>query len=157
MDIHKQIDRTFVYGLLEQCNSKFIPADRTYIYAEAINEGFNNNFISAAHLLTPQIENSLRYIASQNGVETTKWGADIQHENIFGGILNKIKDFTNRDLHSELHNFLGGGNVNFRNDLCHGLISPSFIDHYGVYLWWLTLKMVFQTEEYFSFTKSASA
>jgi hypothetical protein len=144
MDIHKQIDRAFVFGLLEQCNGKFVP--------EGINEGFNNNFISAAHLLVPQLENSFRYIALQNGVETTKWSDDLQHQNVFGGSLEKIKDFTKSDLHKELHNFLVNSNVNFRNELCHGLISPILIEHYGSYLWWLTLKMVLQTENYFSFT-----
>jgi hypothetical protein len=152
IDIHKLIDRDFVFGLLDQCKSKFISEDRIYIYAEAIYEGFNNNFISAAHLLIPQFENSFRHIASQNGIETTKWTDNLQHQNIFGGVLEKIKDFTKDDLHKELHNFLVDSNTNFRNELCHGLISPIIIEHYGTYLWWLTLKMVFQTENYFSFS-----
>ncbi len=154
MDIHKQIDKAFVLGLLEQCNSRFIPKDRVYIYAQALNDGFNNNFIPAAHLLVPQFENSFRHIALQNGIETTKWDNELQHQNIFGGILEKIKDFTNRDLYKELSNFLVESNSNFRNEVSHGLISPILIDHYGSYLWWLTLKMVLETENYFSFIKT---
>ncbi len=105
MDIHKPTDKTYVLGLLTKCNSRFIPNDRVYIFAQAVSEGFNKNFIPAVHLLVPQFENSFRYIASQNAIETTKWGAELQHQNIFGGILEKIKDFTNSDLHKELVNF----------------------------------------------------
>lgn len=73
MDIHKKTDRDFIFALIQNLNSRFIPDDRKYIYAEGIYRGFNNDYISAAHLLLPQFENSFRYIASQNGINTTKW------------------------------------------------------------------------------------
>lgn len=152
MDMNKEIDNEFIVNLLKECKSKFIPSDRIYIYSECIIEGFNNKFILAAHLLMPQFENSLRYIASQNGIETTKLADEIQHENMLGGCLEKIRHLTNNDLHNELKNFLIDiSTVNFRNELSHGLMSTNLINHYGLYLWWLSLKLIFQTEKYFSF------
>lgn len=152
MDTHKKIDEDFILNSITQSKSRFIPIDRIYIYTIGIFEGFNNNFILAAHLLMPQFENSLRYVASQNGIETTKLTEEIQHENMLGGCLEKIMGFTNNDLHKELKNFLIDiSMVNFRNELSHGLMSTNLIDHYGLYLWWLSLKLIFQTESYFSF------
>lgn len=152
MDTHKKIDEDFILNSITQSKSRFIPTDRIYIYTIGIFEGFNNNFILAAHLLMPQFENSLRYVASQNGIETTKLADEIQHENMLGGCLEKIMDFTNNDLHKELKNFLiDASTTNFRNELSHGLMSTNLIDHYGIYLWWLSLKLIFQTEKHFSF------
>jgi hypothetical protein len=151
IDIYQQSDLQHIFDSLKQRKSKFIPEDRISIYAMALNEGFRNRFTTAVHLLIPQIENSFRYIANQNGIETINWAADLQYQKIFRGILEKIKNFTNSDLHEELCNFFIDQNNNFRNNLCHGLLQSSEIEYYGYYVWWLSLKMIFQTESYFSF------
>lgn len=152
MDIHRMVDKGSVANLIQGSKNRFVPDDRIYIYVEGIYEGFNNNFIAAAHLLMPQLENSFRNIANQYGIETTNWAAETQHQNMFGGCLEKIKDQVDDDLYKELHSFLvDTSTTNFRNELLHGLISPVLINHYGMYLWWLTLKLVFQTEHYFCF------
>ena len=77
-----------------------------------------------------------------------------------GSILNTDKNgkmldgICDRDLLLELNNFLVDGNgVNFRNRICHGLISPIETEYYGIYLWWITLKMLYQTDKYFSINK----
>lgn len=153
MDIFKVLDRPFVFQFIYDLKSRFIPDDRTYIFAEGLYEGFQNNCLTATHLLMPQIENSFRHIASQNGVQTTKWTAELQHQRMFVKSLEKIKEFTNNDLYSELHHFLADTDTNFRNEICHGLMPTALVDYYGPYFWWLTLKLVVQTEQYFSFPK----
>lgn len=154
MDIDRKIKRDFVFYLIDQCNSKFIPKEREYIFAEGLYAGFQNDFILSSHLLIPQIENSLKFIAQQNNTTISKLTEEIQQDNTLGGILEKIKIITKADLYAELYGFLVDANdTNFRNELCHGLMNPVLLEHYGIYLWWLSLKMIIQTEDYFSFTE----
>lgn len=157
MDInHELISKNLVTAMVIKCNSSFIPKDREYFFIEGLYQGFQNNFSLASHLLIPQIENSLKCIIELNGRNTIKLAEEIQNDNTLGGILsieknNKMLDgICNSNLLLELNNFLCDGNsVNFRNRLCHGLISPFETEYFGFYLWWLTLKMIKQTEKYF--------
>lgn len=154
MDFDKFITKELVLHLIEKSESKFIPKNRTHLFVEGIHEGFNNNFILASHILIPQIENSLKFIIEQNEGNTTRLTEEIQNDNTLGGILEGrlLNGICDEDLLIELNNFLIDGNsVNFRNEICHGLMEPFTINYYGIYLWWLTLKMVIQTDEYFKF------
>ncbi|MDR5589010.1 DUF4209 domain-containing protein [Salegentibacter agarivorans] len=160
MDFDKIISKELVYSLIDKSKSNFIPSHRTYLFAEGLYQGFANNFILSTHILLPQIENSLKDIIQQNGRNTTRLTDDIQNDNTLGSILsidksNKMLDgICDKDLLLELNNFLiDGNNTNFRNQVCHGLIEPILIDYYGIYLWWLTLKMSIKTEELFKFNK----
>ncbi|MEJ7684609.1 MAG: hypothetical protein WKG06_43525 [Segetibacter sp.] len=96
MDIHKKTDRDFIFALIQNLNSRFIPDDRKYIYAEGIYRGFNNDYISAAHLLLPQFENSFRYIASQNGINTTKWTEELRTSECLWWELGENERFIKR-------------------------------------------------------------
>lgn len=160
MDLDVQVSRDWVAEMINACRSPFIPKDREYLFIEGIYSGFQNNFILASHLLIPQIENSLKYIIETNNRNTIKLSDDIQNDNTLGGILNteengKMLDgICKKNLLLELNSFLVDGNsVNFRNKISHGLISPLEINYYGIYLWWLSLKMIVQTEEYFKIDK----
>lgn len=151
MDEDKIIDRDAVfYHILEKCNSKCIPPDRKWLFASGIYCGFNNDFITSAHILVPQLENSLKYILENQGILTSKIYDEIQHDNMFGGILDLYIKHNDHDIFYELKDFLlENSSVNFRNELCHGLLSPFIIEHYGIYVWWLTLKMIFDSEKIF--------
>ncbi|WP_160139913.1 DUF4209 domain-containing protein [Chryseobacterium sp. c4a] len=160
MDLDVKVSRDWVAEMISECNSPFIPKDREYLFIEGIYTGFQNNFILASHLLLPQIENSLKYIIEANNRNTIRLSDDIQNDNTLGGVLNteengKMLDgICEKNLLLELNNFLVDGNsVNFRNKISHGLISPLEINYYGIYLWWLSLKMIVQTEEYFKIDK----
>ncbi len=134
--------------ILEKINSKFIPQDRTYLFEKGILYGIENDFNAAAHILLPQIENSLRYIAHQKEIITTQLSQNLQQENTLGGTLEKLKGEMSNDLWSELDHFLASG-CNFRNNVMHGLISPLVIEQVGIYLWWLCLKIIYNTDEFF--------
>lgn len=158
MDLHQKVSREAVYALVEKTQSHFIPKDRIFIFAQGFYDGFNNEFISSAHLLLPQMENSLRYIATQAGMVMTNYDKKEQHENILGGTLQKMEGIIDADLLAELKNFLNDtSSVNFRNELAHGLMNSVLIHHYGKYLWWLFLKLVFQTSIYFKLEKPVIA
>ncbi|WP_367915784.1 DUF4209 domain-containing protein [Leadbetterella sp. DM7] len=156
MDLDRQITKDLIAEMIIRCKSPFIPEGREYFFIEGIYYGFQNNFILASHLLIPQIENSLKQIIELNGRNTIKLPEEIQNDNTLGSILNteingKMLDgICNRDLLLELNSFLVDGNsTNFRNRICHGLISTFEANHYGIYLWWLTLKMIKQAEQNF--------
>lgn len=156
MDLEKMLEKNFVYGLVEFSRSKFIPEGREIMYAQGLYEGFNNNYIAAAHLLVPQIENSLKHIGELKGINMTLYEKKVQHDNTFGGCLDKI-EILSPNLVMELRNFFTDNSaVNFRNDLLHGLIEPMLIEHYGKYVWWLTLKLIMQTESFFDLSQKSS-
>ncbi|KQK26100.1 hypothetical protein AR438_10995 [Chryseobacterium aquaticum] len=157
MDSYEKISRKVVSEFILSANSPFIPKGREHFFVEGIYSGFQNNYISSSHLLIPQIENSLKNIVEMNGRNTVRLADDIQNDNTLGAILKSdnpdkmLNGLCNEDLILELQSFLLDGNsVNFRNRICHGLIEPAEIDFYGIYLWWLTLRMVFHTKELFS-------
>jgi len=52
-------------------NSPFVPMNREYIFAEGLDAGLKGNFMIAAHLLIPQVENSMRVLLNQLGINTT--------------------------------------------------------------------------------------
>lgn len=151
MDEDKIINRDMVYNLLfDKCKSNFIPEDRKWLFAKGINAGFSNDFITASHILIPQIENSLKYIVKKNGLLSAKLYDDIQQDNMLGGLLESLIKVNGHDLFFELKDFLiENSDVNFRNELCHGLLAPFQISHYGIYVWWICLKMIYDKEKIF--------
>lgn len=143
--------------------SPFIPEGREAFFLEGLYLGFQNNFMTAGHLLIPQIENCLKNIVEKNGRNTIKLDEAVQHDNTLGSLLslkesgNMLDGLCNKDLLSELNSFLIDGNsANFRYKICHGLASPAESYHYGVYVWWITLKMVLLTKEFFEIPKCDS-
>ncbi len=142
------IDERFIHEHLIKLNSKFIPQDRLQLFVQGLYLGFKGDFSLAAHVLLPQMENSFRHIAQQHDVITTKLAEAIQHESTMGGILEKIKPHTETDLWQELNHFLVDG-IGFRNEAMHGLLSHGQMYHYGIYLWWLCLKIIYNTDRYF--------
>jgi hypothetical protein len=67
--------------------SPFVPAGREHIFARGLYAGFNHDFLTAVHLLVPQIENSLRHLMQQRNIITTKLDKDgIQREIDLNGL-----------------------------------------------------------------------
>ena len=151
MDSDKILNRdTVFYHILEKCDSEFIPADRKWLFANGIYHGFNNDFVTSAHILVPQLENSLKYVLENNGFLTSKIYDEVQHDNTLGGLLDMFVKGNNHEIFYELKDFLiENSSINFRNELCHGLLPPFIIEHYGVYVWWLTLKLIINKENVF--------
>ena len=63
-----------------------------------------------------------------------------------------MKKVTDPDLWSDLKMFLIDGE-GFRNHALLGLSSMQELERNGIYLWWLCLKMIHQTDSYFGFDK----
>jgi len=155
LDSYGEINEAMVEQLLHESKSPMLAGDRVYMYTLAISAGFKNNFIIAAHLLLPQLEYSLRYLGTQNGITMTTYDKDLHLENTMGGTLEKLRPLANEDIIDELISFLTDkNNVNFRNDLLHGEMETILVHKYGMYIWWLSLKLILQTKSMFPHIKT---
>lgn len=128
--------------------SPLVPPDHEFIFAKGAIRFFAGDDMEAAHLMLPQLENSLRYVLSLSGVETNKINADgTQEEAMLSRLLETHREalltifpasvLQELDL---LFNFRGGPSV--RNELAHGKMSDS--DFWGsdvAYSVWLVLRM----------------
>jgi len=154
MDTDGEKGKDSLKKIINANTSRFVPKDREELILAGLYAGFNNDFSTASHLLIPQLENSFKYILEQNNTIYVKVGEDIQYDNTLGGVLSKMNEnVINNELYNELNRFLIDGNyVNFRNNLCHGLINKFQIEYYGIYLWQLCLRFIINTDEYFEFS-----
>lgn len=150
MDLYDMPIKEAVFEMLAEIKSPLVSNTRIYPYTEGLFQGFQNNYVISAHLLVPQLENSLRELATQNHISVTNYEKREEFENTLGGTLDKTGHLIKEELLVELRSFFTDStSVNFRNELLHGLMSTDLIQHYGIYNWWLMLKMIFQTKRYF--------
>lgn len=121
---------------LEQCDfiplvamSHFVPADREDIYNLAFARFFGGDFISALHILVPQLENSLRYVLKLTGHEPSSIKSDMTQENRSLSVMLKrdrdsLEKIYGQAIVFEIENlfdFDGGPAV--RHQVAHGLVS----------------------------------
>lgn len=126
-------------------NNPFIRQGHEYLYSKGLFAGLNGDFATAAHLLIPQIESSLRYVLEQHGVETTILKEGVQEYWTLGKILSHeiIIEVLGEDIVYELQSLLIEKLYsNLRNEMAHGLVHAGHFFQPAVqYLWWLTLRL----------------
>ena len=109
--------------------SPFVPADRANLFSMAFARFFGGDFISALHILVPQLENSLRYILKQAGKDPSSIRSDMTQENRnLSELLTKdresLEEVFGAAIVYEIENlfdFRGGPSL--RHQLAHGLVS----------------------------------
>ncbi len=126
--------------------SPFVPPDCVNVYAHGLSLGFNGDFLTAAHILIPQMENSIRHILNVHNIPTSKQtSSGTQEEKSLNVILNcsELEAILERDLIFDLKGLLiKKEGSNLRNDLMHGLLSDDQLSSSDmVYLYWLALRM----------------
>lgn len=122
----------------------FIPKGREPLYARGLLAGLQGDPVVAAHLLIPQLENSLRHILKQKGFITSNLTSGMIQDDY---TLNKIidlpglKEILNENIIFTLKGLLVERmGSNLRNEICHGLFDHNqFFTAQLAYLWWLTL------------------
>ena len=125
-------------------HSSIVPPKRTRFFGKGLIEGYKGDFDAAFRELAPQIENLIRFHLKQYGVNTRKRKNGIDEELTLGPLLyhEKTEEIFGKDLLFELKTLFHYR----RNDQAHGLIddtsSPSPCD---VYIWWLLLRLVFNS------------
>lgn len=101
----------------------------------------------AAHILMPALESYLRQWAEHEHGNQRHYENESRDDEItLDAILNTLlPDFENQEAWLELKSFLSMRvDENFRNNLCHGLMSYQSISVDGMYLFWICLKMYFK-------------
>ncbi|MBK9540064.1 MAG: hypothetical protein IPO12_15170 [Flavobacteriales bacterium] len=61
-------------------HNPFIPPGHESIFLRGLHAGLHGNLLVAAHLLVPQLENSIRYLLTMQGVPVTKWNRTSQSQ-----------------------------------------------------------------------------
>lgn len=99
-----------------------------------------------AHLLIPQLENSLRHLAVTNDIIVTTYEKRFQLENLLGGLISKIRQWLQMTLSKNWKVFLSIIVISILGTSCyiHGLLETTLVHKYGLYAWWLCLKMILQ-------------
>ena len=127
-------------------NNPFVPPGHEGILLRGLQAGFCGDMLVAAHLLTPQLENSVRYVLESNGADISNLDSNLtQPVKIWGGLLSlpEIKNAFGDSLIFEFRGLmLEKLGYNFRNALSHGMTDDS--DCYSsaaVNVWWLTLRL----------------
>lgn len=128
--------------------SPIVPPARAILVGTALAFGFNFEFSTALYLLTPQMENFVRYHLKSAGVQTTHTdGEGIETENSLNTLLllPEAEQLFGAGLVFELRVvFTGPFGGNLRNDTAHGLLSDSESNSYAaIYAWWLALRLLY--------------
>ena len=142
-------------------DNEFVVPGQELQYAKGLYYGLTGDFLISTNLLVPLIENSLRHILNDRGIETSKlnrFGSQeerplsdlldlLQTQGLFG--LNQIQDL--RVLLVER------SYANLRNHLAHGLMhTENYNQSATVYLWWTTLRFILFEAAYRKFNLQAN-
>ncbi len=121
--------------------------DRLIFWVKGLISGFNKDFMTASHILIPQIEWALRNIAETYHGSLVKLEEERQEEATLGTILKQLGNVMHEEIRFEIESFLQSGiDVNFRNKLSHGLLSSFEVMQNGIFLWWLCMKLFFDID-----------
>jgi len=130
--------------------SPIIPMGRERLFGMALFAGYDYDFVTALHLLVPQIEHMVRFHLKSSGVKTTTLDSKgIENENGLSTLMDlpESEIIFGEDLSFEIKAlFCDAFGPNLRNELAHGLLDDKACQTiYSIYAWWLGLKLVFVT------------
>lgn len=131
-------------------NSPIVPKERAGLFGKALFAGYERDFVTALHLLIPQIEHLVRVHLKQAGAKTANLDLDgIQNENGMSTLMDlpESEQVFGKDLAFELKSlFCDSFGPNLRNELAHGLLDEDACHSpFAIYAWWLALRLTFNT------------
>ncbi|MGV3533323.1 MAG: DUF4209 domain-containing protein [Chthoniobacteraceae bacterium] len=122
-----------------------IPPGHEGIYLRGFQAGFFGDWLTAMHLLIPQVEASLRHVFQQHGAVTSTLVEGIQQERDLNQLLwmPEMEQIFGADIAFDLRGILiERFGDNMRNESAHGLMPEgAFYQPPSVYLWWLVLRL----------------
>jgi hypothetical protein len=144
---HRLREADFI-GLVSQ--SPIVPKGRERLFGKALFAGYERDFVTALHVLVPQIEHMVRFHLKQAGAKTTTLGIDgIENENGLSTLMDlpEAEKVFGEDLNFEIKAlFCDPFGPNLRNELAHGLLDDeAFQSVYAIYAWWFGLRLIFNT------------
>lgn len=131
-------------------HSPIVPKERAGLFGKALFAGYERDFVSALHILIPQIEHLVRVHLKLAGAKTTNLDKDgIQNENGMSTLMDlpEVEQVFGIDLAFELKSlFCDAFGPNLRNELAHGLLDQDGCHSpFAIYAWWLALRLTFNT------------
>ena len=131
-------------------NSPIVPIGRELLYGKALFAGYDRDFVTALHILVPQIEHMVRYHLKRAGVQTTNIDSNgIENENGLSSLMDlpQTEEIFGEDMSFEIRAlFCDPFGPNLRNNLAHGLLDDrACYSPDTIYAWWFGLKLVFNT------------
>ena len=124
--------------------SPFVPSGFEHIYALGLARFVQGDMVSACHLLFPQLENSLRHVLSDAGIDTSKLDEELlQEDRSLSGLLSNRREQLESVFGIDLiytidllFNLKGGPCL--RHEIAHGkLASGACYLHSSIYACWL--------------------
>jgi hypothetical protein len=134
-------------GLLQ--HSPFVPRDVLGTFSRGFIRFFRGDFVSAIYILTPLLENSLRYVLKLYGHDVTKFDDATQTQQdrtisqLFEQMRSELNAIFSSSIVADIENvFLKKPRPYIRHALAHGLLHDS--DPYGsdsIYGCWLIMRL----------------
>ncbi|HYR22309.1 MAG TPA: DUF4209 domain-containing protein [Chthoniobacterales bacterium] len=129
-------------------DNPFVPPGHEGIFRRGLYHGLQGDLLLSGHLLTPQIENSIRYILEQRGVDVSNLQSDLtQPVKVLGPLLDlpETKKLFGDAVLFELRGILiEKTGYSFRNRVAHGFVSErECYAPEGLNLWWLVLRLCY--------------
>ena len=130
--------------------SPIVPKDRAGLFGKALFAGYERDFVTALHLLIPQMEHLVRVHLKEAGAMTTNLDKNgIQNENGMSTLLDlpEAEQVFGKNLAFELKALLcDASGPNLRNELAHGLLNEVDCNSsFSIYAWWLALRLTINT------------
>ncbi|WP_238945217.1 DUF4209 domain-containing protein [Allofranklinella schreckenbergeri] len=131
-------------------NSPIVPKNRAGLFGKALFAGYERDYVTALHVLIPQIEHLVRMHLKQAGAKTTNIDKNgIENENGLSTLLElpEVVQVFGENLTFELKSlFCDAFGPNLRNKLAHGLLDEDECNSpFAIYAWWLALRLTFNT------------
>ncbi|WP_164878257.1 DUF4209 domain-containing protein [Microbacterium enclense] len=127
--------------------SSIIPADRERLFAQALYYGYDGDFLTAAQLLAPQIENIVRLHLRNAGQPTSTLDRGVEQEIGLSALMGReaVTEIFGEDIVFEIRAlFCGPIGPNLRNEFAHGLVNDAWAGSaYAFYCWWFVLRLAF--------------
>jgi Domain of unknown function (DUF4209) len=129
-------------------DNTFVPPGHEGIFRRGLHYGLQGDLLLATHLLAPQVENSIRYVLEQRGVDISNLQSDLtQPVKLLGPLLDlpETRQIFGDNLWFEFRGILiEKTGYSFRNRVAHGFLVES--ECYGseaLNLWWLVLRVCY--------------
>ena len=137
--------RPFQLEFLVNANP-FVQSSRVPIFLRGLHAGLMGDTMMAVHLLVPQLENALRFVLNQHGVDTANIDSEgLEQNKALGKLLEfpELRQLLGDDLIFELRGvFCEKSGFNFRNRLAHGRVSAGDCSSVAaINAWWLILRI----------------
>lgn len=130
--------------------SPIVPIGREHLFGKALFAGYDRDFVTALHILVPQIEHMVRFHLQQAQVKTRNLdSSSVETENSLNTLMDlpETKEIFGENLCFEIKTlFCDQFGPNLRNELAHGLLDDiASQSACSIYAWWLVMKLVFNT------------